>query len=114
MDKLKRAILVGICTALFAVLVVLATLLFERDSLLVEILRTGAGFPVILLDPEAHTFYLYGNAIGTIAVIAIGWFLVGAAIGFFFEKISYIIDAWFAVYVIVAIIALVVHFLFLP
>ena len=77
-----------------------------------DILLFGAGLPVIVLDPGAHTFYLYGNAFGTIAVSAFGWFLVGAAIGFFFEKIVYIIGAWFVAYVSATIIAFVVKFLF--
>ena len=112
MDKLTRAILVGICTALFAVLVLLVTL-FERQSSFVDILLPGAGFLAIVLDPEAHTFYLYGNAFETIAVSAISWFLVGAAIGFFFKKIIYITGAWFVAYVSATIIAFVVQLLFM-
>jgi len=112
MNKLTRAILVGICTALFAVLVLLATLLFEQP--LLDNLSFGAGFLVIVLDPGAQTFYLYGHVFRTIAVSAIGWFLVGAAIGFFFKKIKYIIGAWFVAYVIAAIISFIVALLFGP
>jgi hypothetical protein len=114
MNKLRRAILVGICTALFAVLVLLAALTLKNRSPLVDVLHPGAGFLTILLDPGLHTFYLYGHAFETIAVNAIGWFLVGAAIGYFFEKIKYIIGAWVVTYVIVSILAAIVAFLNMP
>ena len=105
MNKLTRAILVGICTALFAVFVLLAPILFEWPFL--DSLAFGAGFLVIVLDPRLHTFYRYGNGFGIIAVSAIGWFLVGAMIGFFFEKMRYIIGAWIVAYIIACIISFI-------
>ena len=112
MNKLTRAILVGICTALFAVLVLLGALLFERP--LWDNLAFGAGFLVVVLDPGAQTFYLRGQVFGIMAVSAIGWFLVGAAIGFFFKKVKYIIGAWLVAYVMASMIAFIVALRFGP
>ena len=112
MNKLTRAILVGIGTALFAVIVLLATLLFERP--LLDNLSFGVAFLVIMLDPGVETFFLYGNAFTTIALCAIGWFLVGAVIGLFFEKMGYIIGAWIVAYIIASIISFVLLLRFGP
>ncbi len=111
MNKLTRAILVGFSTAIIAVLVMWVTFILPRGSFLLQILHAGAGFFVVLVDPGAHHFYMYGKALETLAVGAIGWFLLGAVIGFFIKKFIFILGAWVVAYVIVSILALVIIFL---